>query len=424
MSTSSANRAAAPARRLWGAGLCGYLGLGATLQTLPPFMTSRFGAGPLLAGTAVSIAFAATALARPLAGRAADVGRARPVVMAGGFLGTLGGAGHLWAPDVPVVLVSRLVMGAGEGALFSGAMGWVLAGAAPERQGRVAGWFGLSMWSGLAVGPVLADVLRAQGGFRGVWLGVIALSFASAVLVMATPAQLRPAASLPPRLTGWRDLVPRGAALTGTAFGLSSYGYGTITALLILYLRHDSLGGGSIGLALFAAAFLLARGLGSPLADRLGGPPVALVSLTAEAAGLALIAGIPDEAAALSGTVLAGAGVALLFPSGVAITLRRAGPMRLGTAVGVMTSFWDLGIMVAGPVGGLVASSGQYRISFASAVAMTAAAIALVAALSVAGWHDAAGDAAAAGAVAKTDGLLASTRPHLTPFCKPRPRDR
>jgi MFS family permease len=375
-------RSVVPARRLWAAGLCGYLGLGATLQALPPFMTARFGAGALLAGTAVGIAFAATALARPFAGRAADAGRARPVVIAGGVLGALGGAGHLWAPDVPVVIVSRLAMGAGEGLLFSAAMAWVLAGAAPERHGRVAGWFGLSMWSGLALGPVLADLLRAEGGFRGVWLGVIALSLASAALVVATPAQLGPAASLLRRENLLRDLVPRGAALPGTVFALSSYGYGTITALLILYLRHYSLGGDTICLALFAAAFLVARGLGSPLADRLGGPPVALLSLTVEAAGLGLIASVPTEAAALAGTVLAGAGVALVYPSTVAITVRRTGATRLGTAVGVVTSFWDLGIMVAGPFGGLIANSGQYRLSFAVAAMMTAGAIALVAWLS------------------------------------------
>src|SRR5262249_36603615 len=140
-------------------------------------------------GTAVGIAFAATAATRPFAGRAADAGRARPVVIAGGFLGALGGLGHLWAPNITVLLVSRLVMGAGEAALFSGAIPWILSDTPIERRGRVAGWFGLSMWSGLAFGPVVAVLLHAWHGFGAVWYGVIALGVVSSILVTLTPSQ-------------------------------------------------------------------------------------------------------------------------------------------------------------------------------------------------------------------------------------------
>ena len=96
-------------------------------------------------------------------------------VDAGGILGTIGVAGHLWAPDVPAIPISRLIMGAGE------------------------------------------------GGFRAVWLGVIVLGLVSAVLVTATPAQSRQDSALP-RMTGWRDIVPHGASLPGAAKPLSTGG--------------------------------------------------------------------------------------------------------------------------------------------------------------------------------------------------------
>lgn len=368
-----------PVRRLWGAVLCGYLCLGATLQALPTFVTQRFHVGALIAGTAVGIAFAATACTRPFAGRAADAGRARPAVIVGGLLVAAGGLGHLWAPDVPVLLLSRLVMGAGEAALFSGAIPWVLSGTPPERRGRVTGWFGLSMWGGLALGPVLAVALYAWAGFTSVWYGVIALGVASSLLVTATPRQPSDAGRPPLRPGAWRDLVPAGVPLPGLVLGLSSYGYGTVSALLILFLRHDSLGGENAALALFALAFLLVRGLGSPLVDRWGGSRVAVWSLAVESAGLLLIATAPRELAALAGAAAAGAGVALMFPSCVAITLRRTAALRPGTSVGAMTSFWDLGIMVAGPLGGLIAGDGGYRAAFALAIVTVLAGIALVA---------------------------------------------
>jgi MFS family permease len=368
---------AVPVRRLWVAVLCGYLALGATLQALPTFVPLRFGGGALASGTAVGVAFFTTALTRPFAGRFADAGRARPVVMLGGVLGALGGLGHLWAPNFSVLIVARLVMGAGEAALFSGALPWVLANAPTTRRGRVAGWFGLSMWGGLAAGPLLAAVL-AVSGFTAVWTAVVMLGLISTALVFSThgqPASISEISLLPQR---WSDVVPSGASLPGLVFGLSSYGYGTVAALLVLHLRTDAIGAETYALAVFAAAFLLNRAASSPAVDRFGGRTVAAVSVLIEATGLVLIGIAHNFALALLGVVLAGAGVALMYPSTVAITLDRAGALRPGTSVGVMTSFWDVGILVAGPLGGAIAAGSTYPLAFLVAAANSLLSLAII----------------------------------------------
>ncbi|MFE7118051.1 MFS transporter [Streptomyces sp. NPDC057654] len=377
--TPATPRPTVPVRRLWAAVLCGYMALGATLQSLPSYVVGHFHGGPLIAGTVVGIAFLATACARPFAGRLADAGFARPVVATGGVLGAIGGAGHLIAPNPGTLIVARLVMGVGEAALFSGAIPWVLADTPPQRRGRVAGWFGLSMWGGLALGPVVAVGLNHLSGYRGVWWGVIVLGIVSAVLVLTTGGDNRNDDGLSPLPKGFREIVPVGASLPGLAFGLSSYGYGTVNALLVLHLHHDGIGGESAALAVFAAGFLLARALGSPLVDRKGGVRVALGSLVVEAVGLLLIAGTGNEVLALAGTVLAGAGVALMYPATVAMTLHRTGALRPGTSVGVMTSYWDLGIMAAGPLGGLIAGHAGYTTSFAVAAVTTVLSLLVVA---------------------------------------------
>jgi MFS family permease len=367
-----------PVRRIWLSVLCGYLALGATIQVLPQFVVQRFHGGSLMTGVAVGIAFLATACVRPFAGLLADGGRARLTVMFGGALGALGGLGHLWAPNFAVLLISRLLMGAGEAALFSGALPWVLTGTPPNRRGRVAGWFGLSMWGGLATGPVLATVLRILLGFNAVWYGVVALALVSALLVLTTRrgrAGEQRSLWFPRTL---RDIVPVGASLPGIAFGLSSYGYGTVAALLVLHLQVDHIGGDSVALAVFAFSFLLTRALGSPMVDRHGGARVAACSLTVEAVGLFTLALATVQPLALVGAALAGSGVALMYPATVAMTLHRTGVLRPGTAVGAMTSFWDLGIMVAGPIGGLIAAQFGYTLAFAVAVATVAGSLVLV----------------------------------------------
>jgi len=361
----SPGAAAAPAFRLWFIVWCGYLALGATLQVLPSMTARRFGAGPVLVGLVISVASLAAAAMRPVAGRAADAGRARTSVLVAGILGMVGGLGHFWAPNLAVLIGARLLLGAGEGALFVAAVSWVLRLVKPERRGSMAGWFGLSMWAGLALGPVLAVGLQHLGGLSAVWAAVIGLPAGGFVLALTTSPL--PAAAT--RITSTRTLVPPGARMPGLVLGLASYGYGTIATLLLLRLQHGRLGGQSAALAIFASAFLISRAAGSPLVTRFGGGAVAITSSLVEAIGLCIVGGATTLTMAVAGIIACGAGVALLYPATVAMTVERVPAGEHGAAVGIMTSFWDLAIVAAGPLGGLVARFAGYPAAFALAAA-------------------------------------------------------
>ena len=358
-----------PVRRLWAAVLCGYLAFGAALQALPAYVPEKFGGGALASGTAVGIAFLATACGRPFAGWLADGGWSRPVVLIGGVLTAAGGVGQLVAPNLGVLLFARLVMGAGEAALFSAALPWVLAGTRVAQRGRVAGWFGLSMWGGLAGGPVIASLVG-----EWVWWTVVGLAAASMVLVLTTradPGRVEPLV----RIRRVRDLLPAGVPLPGATIGLAAYGYGTIAALLVLRLRDDGIGVDGFALAVFAAAFLIVRFAGSPLVDRYGGRVVAASTVGVEVVALVGIALADGPVGALVFTALAGLGMALIYPACVSMTLDRVRGLRPGVSMGVMTSFWDLGVMVAGPLGGLVAERLGFPTAFFVAAGAAAACV-------------------------------------------------
>jgi MFS family permease len=365
----------APVTRLWLAVLFGYLALGATLQELPGYLTARFHAGPLTVGVTVGLAFAGTALARPLAGRAGDAGRSRAVGSAGGALTAAAAAGHLLAPGLGLLLVARLAMGVGEAALFSGSLPWVLSRTEPARSGRVAGWFGLSMWGGLSGGPLLAVAANAVGGATAVWSLVIALPLVSTVLVASTRSPS--GGRTPMRVSGWSDLVPGGVGTPGAILGLAAYGYGTLTALLLLFLGTPGMGGQALGLAVFSAAFLTTRATGSPLVDRHGGRAVARSLVLVEAAGFALLATARSPGVALVAVALIGVGLGLIYPATTKITLTRAAAPVAGAAVGAMTSFWDVGILAAGPLGGLVTAHVNFRAAFGVALVAALAAFVL-----------------------------------------------
>lgn len=362
-----------PFVRLWLAVLGGYLALGATLQELPGYVSDRFGSSPFVVGVVVGSAFAGTALTRPFAGRAGDAGRARPVAIAGAVSTSFAALGHLWAPNLAWLLAARVLMGVGEAALFSGVLPWVLSDVQPSRSGRVAGWFGLSMWGGLSVGPLVAVGARQLGGTTAVWVLVVLLPAISASLLIGARRGRQHAGRI--HIGGWRDLVPAGVGRPGLMLGMAAYGYGTLTALLVLFLDSPGIGGAGVGLVLFSSAFLATRALGSPLVDRFGGERVARTVLIIEAAGLLLLASATTQSIALIAVVVTGIGLGLIYPASSRIVLRAVAARTAGAAMGVMTSFWDIGILVAGPTSGLTAARAGFPTAFWSAAAIVVAAV-------------------------------------------------
>jgi MFS family permease len=117
-------------------------------------------------------------------------------------------------------------------------------------------------------------------------------------------------------------------------------------------------------LAVFAVSFLVVRFVGSPLVDKFGGRLVVASSVSVEAVALAGLAAAGGPVDALLFTALAGFGLALVYPACVAMTLDRVRGLRPGVSMGVMTSFWDLGVLAAGPAGGLVAEQLGFQAAF------------------------------------------------------------
>jgi MFS family permease len=360
----------APVIRLWLSVFFGYLAFGATLQLLPGWLENRFDSSEGFIGLAVGIAFAATAICRPVAGWLGDSGMGKMVVVTGGGFIVAGALGQLLSTSTWSVLAARLVMGAGEAAVFSGALPWVLRGTPISRRGRAAGWFGMSMWSGLALGPLLTG-LQVGGSFPSAWLLVTALGLACLAMAAFAPAS---PSKRPPAFV-WRNLWPGGIGMPALVFGLGAYGYGAISAILVLYLAHG-VGGQEFGLAVFAAAFLLVRVLGSHAVDRYGGRRALMVTLFVEISGVASLTLASAPILIFVGVALTGAGCSLLFPAVVSVSLSRVRHGMPGTAIAAATSFWDLGILVAGVSAGALVLTVGYSAAFGSA--LLAACLALI----------------------------------------------
>jgi MFS family permease len=325
-----------------------------TMQVMPAYAHERLGANAVTAGLAVTIGSLATMFSRPISGRFADQSGGRRVAMAGAILGLIGGIGHIAATTLPVLILARLFLGAGEGALFTGAIGWILADTEQSQRGRVAGHFGLSMWTGLASGPMLGTAILSIGGYDGVWIAASIIPMLGWALVAST----RPESRVPSDGTAIRRaLLPRAAWVPGASGVFSSIGYGVIAAFLVPRFAALHFAGQNFALTVFGIAFMITRFLGSGYADRFGGRRVLLSAFLIESAGLAGLSLADTEWLAFASTALAGAGLSLLIPSVTSLVTEAADPRERTAALGAVTSAWDLGVAVGGPLGGFVAGA-------------------------------------------------------------------
>jgi MFS family permease len=141
----------APARSLaafsgvFASALLAFLAVGCVLPVLPRYVHGPLAAGDVWVGV-VTGAFAFTAVVgRPVAGRIADRRGRRVVVIGGAILIALAGGLYFVPAGVPGLLVARLVLGAGEGAVFTAGATWVVDIAPVERRGQAIGLFGLAV---------------------------------------------------------------------------------------------------------------------------------------------------------------------------------------------------------------------------------------------------------------------------------------
>src|SRR5690242_2219994 len=179
--TSRRDRAAAGTHRyalvLLTAVLC-YAALGTVLGILPDYVHS-LGGGAVMVGLAVGAPALAGAAGRPLGGRLADRIGPAPIMIVGAVVMAVGTI-PAFVESLPVLIVSRLLVGAGEASMMAAAVLWLLRLAGPERRGRAMGHVGLANYAGLTVGPPLSQLLAGDAHPSRVWIAAAILPLLAA----------------------------------------------------------------------------------------------------------------------------------------------------------------------------------------------------------------------------------------------------
>ena len=341
-----------------------YLTIGIPLAILPMHVHLQLGYGTLLAGLVISTQYVATVLSRPRVGRMVDVLGPKRIAVLGLFACAASGALTFAAAFfnsfalvcLALLLLGRLLLGIGESMVGTGAIMWGIGRAGSQHIAKVISWGGIATFSALAAGAPLGVLLQLHWGFASAGLAVLGISLAAVALAFRLPRiPVSPSKHLPFAHIFWR------VAPFGTVLALGGIGFGVLATFISLYFAKLHWSGAALTLTLYGACFVFTRMLFAGLITRVGGFPVALVSLFVEVFGLLLLGFARVPSAAFAAAALIGVGFSLVFPSLAVEAVRPIPIENRGTALGAYNAFIDLSLFLAGPIAGAIISHAGYR---------------------------------------------------------------
>lgn len=337
--------------------LCTFTAVGMVIPIIPKLVTDELDGSAFEVGVTFTVSGVVALLVRPYAGQLAQRTGCRRVMLFGAVL-IVATAGLYALPfGLPGLYAARVLLGVGEAMLFMAGSLWTVSLAPQDRRAQIVGFYGLAMWSGFALGPVLGELVHRAGSFGAVWATVAALPAVAFCVIFALTDRVERGAAVS------RKLLPRSAVLPGVSLACGSFGYAMVAGFAALAMTHRGVAHGSVVVSAFGVAYVTVRVVAGRIPDRVGALPVVVFSASVEALGMVLIAFASDLWVATLGALIAGGGFTLLYPALALLTIDAAPEAERGAALGAVTSFFDVAIGLAGLIGGALAGV-SYTLTF------------------------------------------------------------
>ena len=356
--------------------------MGLSLGVLPEYVRNTLHFNNLIVGLVIGIQSAATLASRHFSGVVSDTRGSNIAVRYGVGLSVFAGSIFLLSaalagrplPGLLTLLAGRIVLGVGESLFITGALSWGIGLSGPQHSGKVMAWIGIAIYGAIACGAPLGIALREKDGIAAVFGAIMILPLLGGACTRLVP---RVPASGGHRIPFYTVMGKVGRP--GAGLALSTVGFGCLASFITLYFTRQGWTGASLAITIFGAGYILIRLFFAHLPDRFGGKRVALVSLSIEVIGQALLWTASSSGMALAGAALTGMGFSLVFPSFGVEAVKQLSPANKGVALGAYVAFFDLGLGVTGPLAGYVAGHLGYAAiyAFGALAAGTAALLSL-----------------------------------------------
>jgi MFS family permease len=332
------------------------------LPVVPRFTVGPLGGDDFAVGIVLGAFAVASLVMRPFAGRFADQRGRRIVLIVGAVITVVASFGHLIAGNIPLLIVMRVALGVGEALFFVAALAAATDLAPDHRRGEAISLISLSLYLGLAIGPVIGEAILAGLGFAAAWLAASAIAVLAVVLSWFAPETL-------PRdkratATGGQQLLHRRGIEPGLLLLCGIWGMGPFFAFMPLLADERHLGGAGTFFAIFAVIVVVLRIVGARLPDEVGAARLSGTALVVSAVGMAIAGLAPTYVGLLLATVVFAIGVAFTFPAIMAMAVIGVEPDERGAVVGTAGLFTDAAFGLSPAVLGLLAVVAGYPPTF------------------------------------------------------------
>jgi MFS family permease len=362
---------------LFAAGLLFWSSIGAVLSTLPLYIEDLGGSkeqvGIVMGSFAIGLL-----IFRPQLGEMADRRNRKIVLLIGAFVAAIAPLGYQIFTSIPGLIAVRAFHGISIAA-FTTAYAALVSDLAPaESRGEVLGYMTLTGAIGLALGPALGTYIQENGSYTllfntTAFLGLLSFLCVLPIENIPLPQQL---ANLGNDEGFWQMLSSTRIRVPALTMLLTGLAVGTLNTFIPLFIKsiHVDFNSGWF-YTIAALSSLSSRFFTSSASDRIGRGLFVTLGLIGYTLSMVLLWQATNNLSFILSAVLEGAGGGTVLSTVDVLIADRSLPQERGRVFALCVVGFDLGIAIAGPLGGSIAQQVGYSNMFGLAGGLTSLAV-------------------------------------------------
>jgi predicted MFS family arabinose efflux permease len=264
------------------------------------------------------------------------------------------------------LLFLRVVHGMGLAICFTSAFTYIADIIPPERLNEGIGMFGVTGLIGLAIGPVIAEIIISQFGFSVFFLATAGMAMIGLVLHLHLPESYT--RSPHESSQSFFSVMLRSRTSTVALLaGLFGFGLSATVGFVSPFAREQAISFISIYFICYSGAAVVTRFLGGRLADRVGEDRIIPYALILTGTGLLTLMFLDGNVILVVSGLMTGCGHGFLFPCLNALAIRDEPIAIRGKITGVFTGGLDAGAFTGSLMLGYIGEWAGFKALFFTA---------------------------------------------------------